>query len=80
MLEGATEASTVRDAGRIAVIQVVKHLEIARYGTLVAGAGALAVDDAVKILGVTLGKEMVPDTISGGLAVTTIGDWAKEAA
>ena len=80
MLEGATEASTVRDAGRIAVIQAVKHHKIARYGTQVAAAGALAVDDAVKLLGVTSGKEMVPDTISGGLAVTTIGDWAKEAA
>ena len=37
VLEEATEASTVRDAGRMAVIQAVKHLKIARYGTLVAG-------------------------------------------
>ena len=80
MLEEATEASTVRDAGRMAVIQAVKHHKIARYGTLVAGAGALGVDDAVKLLRVTLGKEMVPNTILDGPAVTTIGEWAKEAA
>jgi len=47
----------VRDAGMIAAAQAIEHYEIARYGTLVAWAKEIGLDDAAKLLQATLDEE-----------------------
>jgi ferritin-like metal-binding protein YciE len=45
----------VRDAGMIADAQAVEHYEIARYGTLIAWAKQLGLNDAAGLLHPDLG-------------------------
>lgn len=49
------------DAGLIAAAQAVEHYEIARYGTLIAWAGQLGMNDAAKLLQTTLEEEAATD-------------------
>jgi len=56
-----TESGKVRDAGIIAGGQKVEHYEIATYGTLVAWAEELGLDEAASLLGETLEEEKAAD-------------------
>jgi ferritin-like metal-binding protein YciE len=55
------EDDGVRDAGILAAAQAAEHYEIARYGTLVAWAGRLGEQQAVKLLQQTLDEEKNAD-------------------
>ena len=63
LLEEATEPSAVRDAGLIACGQAVEHYEMARYGALIAWAGALGKKDAVALLQSNLDQEKKADAL-----------------
>ena len=56
-----TDDPETLDAGLIAAAQAAEHYEIARYGTLVAWADRLGLQDAVKILKMTLDEEYSAD-------------------
>jgi ferritin-like metal-binding protein YciE len=49
------------DAGLVGAAQAVEHYEIARYGTLIAWAEQLQMNDAVTLLQATLKEEMATD-------------------
>lgn len=55
------EKGPVLDAGLIAACQKVEHYEIAGYGTLVAMARHLGLDDAAQLLSETLAEEKAAD-------------------
>lgn len=55
------EKGAVLDAGLIAAAQKVEHYEIASYGTLIAMAKHLKLDDAVALLAATLAEEKGAD-------------------
>lgn len=55
------EDPEVGDAGMIANAQAVEHYEITRYGTLVAWAEELGMQDAAKLLQQTLDEEKATD-------------------
>ncbi|MBX8552311.1 ferritin-like domain-containing protein [Pseudomonas cichorii] len=55
------EKGPVLDAGLIAACQKVEHYEIAGYGTLIAMAKHLGLDDAASLLGETLEEEKSAD-------------------
>ena len=59
-LKEATDPD-VRDAGMIADAQAVEHYEIARYGTLIAWAKQLGLNDAAGLLHQTLEQEYNAD-------------------
>jgi ferritin-like metal-binding protein YciE len=56
------------DAGLVAAAQAVEHYEIARYGTLIAWAEQLGMNDAVALLQATLEEESATDE-----ALTALG-------
>ncbi len=58
----------VRDAGMIADAQAVEHYEIARYGTLIAWATQLGMNDAAGLLKETLEQEYNADRLLTELA------------
>lgn len=60
--------SEALDAGLIAAAQAVEHYEITRYGTLVAWAKQLGLDDVVPLLTETLVEEENTDEILSDLA------------
>jgi ferritin-like metal-binding protein YciE len=53
--------SPALDAGLLGAAQAVEHYEISRYGTLIAWAEELGMDDAVSLLEETLGEEQATD-------------------
>jgi ferritin-like metal-binding protein YciE len=55
------EKGPVLDAGLIAACQKVEHYEIAGYGTLIAMAKSLGMDDAADLLKETLAEEKAAD-------------------
>ena len=55
------DAGPVRDAGLAACAQAVEHYEIARYGALIAWAGAAGQSDVVTLLEATLAEEKATD-------------------
>jgi len=55
------EDMEVLDAAMIAAAQAVEHYEITRYGSLIAWARQLGLDDCAKILGETLQEEKAAD-------------------
>jgi ferritin-like metal-binding protein YciE len=55
------ETPDVLDAGMIADAQAVEHYEIARYGTLIAWANQLGMQDAASLLQETLDQEYTAD-------------------
>ena len=62
----------VRDAGIIAVLQKIKHYEIACYGTMRAYAIALREEDVVVLLEETLEEEKVADLLLSSIAESHI--------
>ncbi len=62
----------VLDAGMIADAQAVEHYEIARYGTLIAWADQLGMEEAVALLNETLEQEYNADLTLTGLAETSV--------
>jgi ferritin-like metal-binding protein YciE len=63
-----TRHGVVRDAGIIAVLQKIKHYEIACYGTMRAYAIALREEDVVLLLEQTLDEEKGADLLLTGIA------------
>ena len=61
-LMGEIKDGDTRDAAMIAAAQAVEHYEITRYGTLVAWANLLGLDDAAQVLDKTLKEEYAADS------------------
>jgi ferritin-like metal-binding protein YciE len=62
----------VLDAGMIADAQAVEHYEIARYGTMIAWAKQLGMNDAARLLQQTLEQEYNADKTLTKLAETSL--------
>jgi ferritin-like metal-binding protein YciE len=62
----------VLDAGMIADAQAVEHYEIARYGTMIAWAKQLGMNDAARLLQQTLEQEYNADKTLTELAETSL--------
>jgi ferritin-like metal-binding protein YciE len=67
------------DAGLLAAAQAVEHYEIARYGTLKTWAGELGLNEAVKLLEMTLGEEKKTDEALTKLAQSEVNRHAQAA-
>ena len=67
------------DAGLLAAAQAVEHYEISRYGTLVAWAEELGLDDAVALLEETLEEEEATDEDLTEIAKSAINQQAEAA-
>ena len=83
-LEGAEimeeyKASPALDAGLLAAAQAVEHYEISRYGTLIAWAEELGLDDIVSLLEDTLEEEEATDEALTEIAKTAINQQAQAA-
>lgn len=72
-----TESGKVRDAGIIAAGQKVEHYEIASYGTLIAWAEELGLDEAADVLNETLEEEKSADEKLSDIATSNINKKAK---
>ena len=59
------KGSPALDAGLLGAAQAVEHYEISRYGTLIAWAEELGLDDAVSLLEETLEEEEATDEADG---------------
>jgi ferritin-like metal-binding protein YciE len=57
----SAEVGALRDAAMAAAAQAVEHYEIARYGTLVAWAQKMELNDVAKLLAATLAEERLAD-------------------
>jgi ferritin-like metal-binding protein YciE len=68
----------VRDAGLVAAGQATEHYEIARYGTLVAWARLLGLDEAVELLNETLEEEKKADQLLTSIADEGVNEAATE--
>jgi ferritin-like metal-binding protein YciE len=64
--------SDALDAGLVSEAQAVEHYEISRYGTLIAWANQMGLDDAVKLLKQTLEEEENTDKALTKLAEESI--------
>jgi ferritin-like metal-binding protein YciE len=73
------KGSPALDAGLLAAAQAVEHYEISRYGTLIAWAGELGLEDAVPLLQETLEEEKATDETLSDIAKTAINQQAKAA-
>ena len=73
------KGSPALDAGLLAAAQAVEHYEISRYGTLIAWAGELGLEDAVPLLQETLEEEKATDETLSDVAKTPINQQAKAA-
>jgi ferritin-like metal-binding protein YciE len=74
MKEG--EEPSVIDAGLLCGAQAVEHYEIARYGTLVAWAKQLGLNDAVPLLEQTLDEEKKADQLLNEIALREVNRMA----
>jgi len=68
----------VRDAGLVAAGQAAEHYEIARYGTLVAWAKLLGLEDAAELLNETLAEEKKADELLTSIAEESVNEAAAE--
>ena len=73
------KGSPALDAGLLAAAQAVEHYEISRYGTLIAWAEELGLDDAVPLLRETLDEEEATDDALTEIAKTAINQQAEAA-
>jgi ferritin-like metal-binding protein YciE len=73
------KGSPALDAGLLAAAQAVEHYEISRYGTLIAWAEELGLDDAVTLLEETLEEEKATDQALTEIAKTAINQQAEAA-
>lgn len=64
------------EAGLIAAAQSIEHYEIARYGTLIAWAGQLGLDDAEELLEQSLDEETDTDEILTEIAEAAVNSEA----
>jgi ferritin-like metal-binding protein YciE len=64
------KGSPALDAGLLAAAQAVEHYEISRYGTLIAWAEELGLEDAVALLQETLEEEKSTDEALTDIAKT----------
>jgi ferritin-like metal-binding protein YciE len=67
------------DAGLLAAAQAVEHYEIARYGTLIAWAQKLGLQDAADLFAETLEEEKSTDEALTELAEASINQYAEAA-
>jgi ferritin-like metal-binding protein YciE len=67
------------DAGLLAAAQAVEHYEITRYGTLIAWAEKLGLEDAIALLKQNLDEEKETDEKLTQLAESTINAYAEAA-
>ena len=68
----------VRDAGLVAAGQAAEHYEIARYGTLVAWAELLGLEEAVDLLNETLAEEKKADELLTSIAEGGVNEAASD--
>jgi ferritin-like metal-binding protein YciE len=68
----------VRDAGLVGAGQAAEHYEIARYGTLVAWAELLGLEEAVELLSETLDEEKKADQLLTSIATSGVNAAATE--
>jgi len=73
------KGSPALDAGLLGAAQAVEHYEISRYGTLIAWAEELGLDDAVALLEETLEEEEATDEALTEIAKTAINQQAEAA-
>jgi ferritin-like metal-binding protein YciE len=73
------KGSPALDAGLLAAAQAVEHYEISRYGTMIAWAEELGLDDAVSLLEETLEEEEATDEALTEIAKTAINQQAEAA-
>ena len=73
------KGSPALDAGLLGAAQAVEHYEISRYGTLIAWAEELGLDDAVSLLEETLEEEEATDEALTEIAKTAINQQARAA-
>jgi ferritin-like metal-binding protein YciE len=73
------KGSPALDAGLLAAAQAVEHYEISRYGTLIAWAEELGLDDAISLLQETLEEEEATDEALTEIAKTAINQQAEAA-
>ena len=73
------KGSPALDAGLLAAAQAVEHYEISRYGTLIAWAEELGLEDAVPLLQETLEEEKATDETLSDIAKTAINREAEAA-
>jgi ferritin-like metal-binding protein YciE len=74
------DGSPAIDAGLVAAAQAVEHYEIARYGTLIAWAGQLGMNDAVSLLQATLKEESATDEALNALGEGGVNERAMQEA
>ena len=68
------EVGSVRDTGLIGAARAIEHYEIARYGTLVAWARRLRLEEAAAILDRTLQEEKATEELLTSLSRATNSD------
>src|SRR6195256_2362748 len=73
------KGSPALDAGLLAAAQAVEHYEISRYGTLIAWAEELGLEDAVALLQETLEEEKATDEALTEIAKSAINQQAEAA-
>jgi ferritin-like metal-binding protein YciE len=73
------KGSPALDAGLLAAAQAVEHYEISRYGTLIAWAEELGLQDAVSLLQETLEEEKMTDETLTDIAKTAVNQQAEAA-
>jgi ferritin-like metal-binding protein YciE len=73
------KGSPALDAGLLAAAQAVEHYEISRYGTLIAWAEELGLEDAVSRLQDTLEEEKATDEALTDIAKSAINQQAQAA-
>ena len=73
------KGSPALDAGMLAAAQAVEHYEISRYGTLLAWAEELGLEDAAGLLEKTLDQEKDTDEALTDLAKTAVNGAAEQA-
>ena len=73
------KGSPALDAGLLAAAQAVEHYEISRYGTMIAWAEELGLEDAVSLLAETLEEEEATDEALTEIAKTAINQQAEVA-
>ena len=73
------KGSSALDAGLLAAAQAVEHYEISRYGTLIAWAEELDLDDVVSLLRETLDEEEATDEALTEIAKTAVNQQAEAA-
>ncbi len=74
-----SKGSPALDAGLLAAAQAVEHYEISRYGTLIAWAEELGLEDAVSLLQETLEEEKTTDETLTDIAKTAVNQQAEAA-